>query len=68
MFEHLLNEMEMAAQSDKPYTNGYANKRKAVLDYVADLEKLLEEVRYAQIEHDHYGCSVAKTGIYKEEK
>jgi len=34
-FEYLLNAMENAAQSASPALQGYGEKRKAVLDYVA---------------------------------
>lgn len=36
-FEYLLNAMENAAQSASPALQGYGEKRKAVLDYVAAL-------------------------------
>lgn len=31
---------------------------------VEQLKQALEEFRYAELEHEHLGCSVAKTGIY----
>jgi hypothetical protein len=37
-FDYLLNAFEQASQSDKPAEHGYANKRKALLDYVRKLE------------------------------
>lgn len=41
-FEYLLNAMERAAQEEKPAEHGYAEKRRAVLDFVRDLEGRVE--------------------------
>jgi len=38
-FEYLLNAMELSAQQDDPSKHGYASNRRAVLDYVAELER-----------------------------
>lgn len=43
-FEYLLNAMELAAQSDEPAKLGYAEKRKAVLAYVAALQARADSV------------------------
>ena len=37
-FEYLLNAMEAAAQSENPAAENYAAKRRAVFDYVRNLE------------------------------
>jgi len=41
-FEYLLNAMVRAAHESEPVKHGYADKRKAVLAYVAHLESLAE--------------------------
>jgi hypothetical protein len=38
-FEYLLNAMEVAAQSSNPWLAGYAEKRRAVFAYVAELQR-----------------------------
>lgn len=37
-FDYLLNAFEAASQSHRPAENGYAEKRKALFDYVRGLE------------------------------
>lgn len=49
-FHYLLNAMEHASQCTYPADNDYAGKRKAVLQYVAQLERDLTAMRAAVIE------------------
>ena len=46
-FDYLLNAFERAAQQDVPAEHGYANKRMAVLDYVAECDRLLQMAAHA---------------------
>ncbi len=41
-FEYLLNAMELAASKEQPAKHGYAEKRRAVLDYVATVARIAE--------------------------
>jgi hypothetical protein len=41
-FEYLLNAMEHAAAETHPAKHGYAEKRRAVLDYVATVAEIAE--------------------------
>lgn len=59
-----------ACIADTPRCNALESNPLDSFDYRAwvtlakSLERELEEKRYQDIEHDHLGCSVAKTGIY----
>lgn len=44
-FDYLLNVFEEASQHEKPATQGYAEKRAAVLAYVHELERIAATVR-----------------------
>jgi hypothetical protein len=44
-FIYLLNSMECAATAENPAEHGYADKRRAVLEYVAKLEATAPEER-----------------------
>lgn len=46
-FDYLLNAMENAARQQVPFDHGYGDKRRAVLQYVAALEK--DAARYRAI-------------------
>ncbi len=43
-FVYVLNAMERAAQQEAPAEHGYAAKRAAVLEYVADRERRIDEL------------------------
>jgi hypothetical protein len=55
-FEYLLNAMEHASQADHPDKMGYADKRKAVLEYVAKLEA--DRSKYVGCEPRHPRCEL----------
>lgn len=44
-FVYILNAMEVASQAENPAEHGYGDKRRAVLDYVASLEKRVTTLR-----------------------
>lgn len=44
-FVYLLNALEAATHDDAPADVGYAEKRQAVLEYVAKLERAVSETR-----------------------
>jgi len=41
-FDYLLNAFEDASQSAEPAKNGYAEKRRALFEYVRDLESRVD--------------------------
>jgi|JI10StandDraft_1071094.scaffolds.fasta_scaffold184261_5 hypothetical protein len=42
-FDHLLNAFEQASQADNPAKEGYAEKRRALLAYVRELESYKQD-------------------------
>lgn len=49
-FDYLLNAFEMASQHTHPSTQGYLEKRRAVLAYVSSLSDKVERMEQALIE------------------
>lgn len=45
--EYLINAMESAAQSPRPFEQGYGDKRRAVLDAIVEMRKSRDELAEA---------------------